>query len=51
MQHAIVQLGIALDVVLNNAPINEAEGNMEQAALERRCAADYRQTIEVLRRQ
>lgn len=33
MKHAINQLQISLDTVETNAPINESEGNLEQAAL------------------
>ncbi len=49
MEHAITQLEIALDIVETNAPINEAEGNLEQAQLERECAASYRAAIEKLK--
>lgn len=48
MLHAIAQLEISLDVVETNAPINEAEGNLDQAALERDCAKSYRAAIEIL---
>lgn len=45
---AIEQLQNALDVVENNAPINEAAGNMDQAKLERRLAASFRMAIAML---
>ena len=48
MEHAITQLEISLEIAENNAPINEAEGNFEQAALERECADSYRDAIKVL---
>jgi Zn finger protein HypA/HybF involved in hydrogenase expression len=49
MEQAITQLEIALEVVETNAPINEAEGNLEQVQLERECAASYRAAIERLK--
>ena len=49
MQAAIEQLEIAKDVCDVNAPINEAEGNADQAALERRNSAVFAQAIEVLK--
>lgn len=50
MQHAtaIAQLIIAAEICENNAPINEAESNHEQAALERSNAQDYRAAIAAL---
>ena len=46
--HAISQLQVSLGVVNNNAPINEAEGEAEQAALERDIASSIEEAIEVL---
>ncbi len=50
MKHAaaIAQPTQAAEVCENNAPINEAEGNHEQAALERSNAQDYRSAIATL---
>ncbi len=50
MKHlaAIEQLKISAEVCENNAPINEAEGNISQAALERDNAAAYREAIQAL---
>ena len=48
-QAAIAQLGISADVCENNAPIHEAEGNAEQAALSRANAESYRAGIEALK--
>ncbi len=45
---AIEQLNQALAVVECNAPINEAEGNLDQAKLERRLAASFRTAIAML---
>lgn len=45
---AIAQLQINAEICENNAPINEAEGNLEQAALERSNAKSYRDTIAAL---
>lgn len=42
---AIAQLVISAETCENNAPINEAEGNFEQAQLERENAAAYRAAI------
>lgn len=44
-QAAIAQLLIAAETCDTNAPINEAEGNHEQAKLERENARDYRLAI------
>lgn len=53
MKHlvAIEQLKISAEVCENNAPINEAEGNASQAALERDNAVAYREAILVLEAQ
>lgn len=48
-EYAINELEIALDVVETNAPINEAEGNLEQAELERTVAESCRAAIELLK--
>lgn len=48
VEYAVSQLQTSLDVVSNNAPINEAEGNVEQAQLERDAAASIEEAIEVL---
>lgn len=45
---ALAELRIALDVVETNAPINEAAGNLDQAALERDCAKSFREAISLL---
>lgn len=47
MKHesAIAQLEISVQVCETNAPINDAEGNHEQAQLERDNAAAYRAAI------
>ncbi|QSL90431.1 hypothetical protein [Pseudomonas atacamensis] len=45
---AIAQLQQALEVVENNAPINEAEGNLDQARLERSLAMSFRTAIAML---
>jgi len=42
---AIAQLEISAEICENNAPINEAEGNFEQARVERENAASYRLAI------
>lgn len=50
MKHeaAIAQLLISAETCENNAPINEAEGNHAQAALERQNAEGYRGAIAAL---
>jgi hypothetical protein len=45
---SIAQLRAALETVETNAPINEAEGNLEQAELERENAASFREAIGIL---
>ena len=45
---AIEQLRQALSVVETNAPINEAEGNLDQAALERSLAKSFTTAIAML---
>lgn len=47
MKHAaaIAQLEVSAQVCETNAPINEAEGNHEQAKLERDNAVAYRAAI------
>lgn len=49
MEYAIIQLEISLEVLEANAPINEAEGNHEQAKYERDAAASIRAAIEKLK--
>jgi len=49
MNHAIAELERAIEVAENNAPINEREGNHEQAELERAVAKDCRAAIEKLK--
>jgi len=51
LEHAIAELENALTIVTNNAPINEAEGNLKQAAFERECATSYRAAIALLKRE
>ncbi|CRM73359.1 MULTISPECIES: hypothetical protein [Pseudomonas] len=47
MKHAsaIAQLTISAEICEKNAPINEVEGNHEQAELERNNAVAYRAAI------
>jgi len=49
MNSAITLLEQALATMENNEPINRAEGNVEQADLEARNAAEYRRALAVLR--
>lgn len=49
MDAAIAALEVARDVVVNNEPINRAEGNTEQADLEAQSAVEIEQALEVLR--
>lgn len=46
---SIIELQVALETAEKNAPINEAEGNLEQAKLERENAASFREAIALLR--
>lgn len=46
---AVATLEVALDVLKTNEPINRAEGNMEQANLEARNAADIERALKLLR--
>lgn len=48
--HAIAELENALEVVETNAPINEKEGNLEQAQLERHCAKSFKEAISILKK-
>ncbi len=50
MLPAKIELGIALDTMRTNAPINEREGNKQQAALERSNAESYKAALGILRR-
>lgn len=47
---AIEQLTISAETCENNAPINQAEGNLDQAGLERSNAEGYRSAIAMLER-
>ena len=47
---AISELENALQVVETNAPINEKEGNLEQAQLERHCAKSFKEAISILKK-
>lgn len=42
---AMAQLEVAAETCEHNAPIHEAEGNLEQAALSRANAENYRAAI------
>lgn len=50
MKHdaAIAQLTISAEICENNAPINEARGDFDQAELERKNAEGYRAAIAAL---
>lgn len=48
MAAAVAQLGVALQVVEHNEPINRAQGNIEQADLEAGNAASFRAAIAAL---
>lgn len=48
MKAAITQLEISLATLVNNEPINRSEGNIEQAELEAKNAAEIRQALAVL---
>jgi len=50
MLPAKIELGIALDTMRTNAPINERDGNKRQAALERSNAESYKAALGILRR-
>jgi hypothetical protein len=49
MKAAITELEIALQTMETNEPINRNEGKTEQADLEAKNAADFRQALAVLR--
>ena len=49
MKAAIAQLEISLNVLEGNEPINRSNGNVEQAELEAKNAADIRQALAILR--
>jgi len=49
MEHAIAELEISLATAENNAPIWEAEGNLEQAAASRAHAESFRAALALLR--
>ena len=46
--YAIGQLQVALHTAENNAPINEREGRVDQAAHDRKVARSYRSAIALL---
>lgn len=48
---AIVELENAHETMTTNAPINEKEGNLKQARLERRNAKSFQAAIDVLNQQ
>src|SRR5688500_3227073 len=48
LNFSIAELEVALATAETNAPINEAEGNVEQATLERRHAESFREAIQLL---
>lgn len=45
LEQAKATLEATIDIVENNAPINEAEGNLAQAALERKTAEECRAVL------
>lgn len=49
MKHAIAQLELALEVAENNAPINEANQNFEQAEIERKLIDECKKAIRTLK--
>ena len=49
MAPAINELKVSLDTVENNAPINEREGNLDQAGLERETATSIKAAVARLR--
>src|SRR6478609_4262608 len=49
MLPSIIELEIALATAETNAPINTAEGNLEQAYIEHRNAESFRQAIQLLK--
>ena len=51
MNATITELGIALNILENNEPINRAEGNIEQADLEAASAVEIRDALSVLRQE
>lgn len=48
MDRAIAQLISSAEICENNAPIHEAEGNLEQAEADRSNARSYRAAVEEL---
>lgn len=48
---AINELEIDLKTVVTNAPINEKEGDVEQAKLERKNAISFKAAIDLLKKQ
>lgn len=51
MNHAAAHLEMAAEVAEHNAPISAAEGNQDQAELQREVAHDCRDAIELLQEQ
>jgi hypothetical protein len=45
---SIAALHVALEIVETNAPINEAEGNLEQAQIEREAIESHKKAIRIL---
>jgi hypothetical protein len=50
MERAIAELERGIEVAETNMPINEREGNFEQAALEREVIRDFKAAIEKLKK-
>lgn len=48
LEQAKATLEATIDIAENNAPINEAEGNVAQAALERRTAEECRAVLTLI---
>lgn len=48
LEQAKATLEATIDIAENNAPINEAEGNLEQAALERKTAEECRAVLVII---
>ena len=48
LEQAKATLEITIATAENNAPINEAEGNFEQAALERQVAEECREALSLI---
>lgn len=48
LNQAKATLEVTIEIAKNNAPINEAEGNLEQAALERQTAEECQSAVDIL---